>query len=89
MTAIRAFETPWTWNLYQCLAAIILCSVPVGIVRWGLLWKRTGIEGVKAKMAAFETEIETPRARQNFRWSLVFWIVVALALVIYFNMRQN
>lgn len=89
MTTIRAFEMPWVWNLNQCIAAMILVFVPISIVRWGLIWRQAGLEGVKSKISAFEAEIETPRARKNFRWSLVFWVAVAIALVVYFNMKQN
>lgn len=88
-TAIRAFETPWVWNFDQCIALAALACVPIGIVRWGLIWKQSGLEGVKSKISTFQAELESPRARINHRWYLVFWIVVAVALVVYFNLKQN
>jgi hypothetical protein len=86
-TAIRAFAAPWIWNPYQCLTAVFLLSLAAGIVWLGLMWSREGLDGLKVRIAAVETEIETPRSR--FRWNLVFWIVAAIMAVAYFSMEQR
>jgi hypothetical protein len=86
-TAVRAFAGPWSWNTYQCITATFLFCLPVGLVWLGLLWSREGLNGIKARIAAFEREIETPRGRIGFRWNLAFWIVAAVLAAAYFNME--
>jgi hypothetical protein len=85
-TAFRAFAAPWTWNPYQCLTLVALLCLPVGLISLGLIVKREGLDGFKARIAAFEAHIETPRIA--LRWNLAFWIVAAVLAVAYFNMEK-
>jgi hypothetical protein len=88
-TAVRALAAPWIWNPYQCITAIFLFCLPVGLAWLGLLWSREGMNGIRARVRAFETEIETPRSRIGFRWNLAFWIVAVVLASAYFNMEQK
>ena len=86
-TAFRAFAAPWVWNPYQCLTLVALLCLPVGIGSLGLIVKREGLDGFKARIAAFETHIESPGIA--FRWNLAFWILAAVLAVAYFQMEQG
>ena len=84
---LRAFQAPWTWNLYQILAAIFLAALLTGVVLLALLWQRGGLEGIRIKAADFEAEIETPGSAIGRNWNIAFWIVAILTAMVYFHME--
>jgi hypothetical protein len=84
-TAIRAFWVPWTWNVVQWEFVIVLALVSVGPLMWGYIWMRGGSEAVEVRRAALRTAAAKPLSKRFYTWSLLFWIAVALALVVLFN----
>lgn len=84
-TAIRAFWVPWTWNAVQWEFVILLALVSVGPAMWGYIWVRGGSEAVEARRAALRAAAAKPLSKRFYAWSLLFWIAVALALVVLFN----
>ena len=69
---LRAFQMPWTWNPYQFLAVIFLAALGAGLVLFGFLAWREGFNGLKAWIAAFETQVETPGSRAGLASTIVF-----------------
>jgi hypothetical protein len=53
-----------------------------------LVWMRHGTEGVKTRWA-LKQQTRSPLSGKFFAGSLLFWIVVAIALVFYFNMTGS
>jgi hypothetical protein len=84
--ALGAFSTPWAWTSDQLLFAV-LCSVWIAVLAvWGTIWARGGTEAVKERWALMQKQ--SPRSKKSFLISLIFWIVVAVALVVYFNVTS-
>jgi hypothetical protein len=88
-TTIRAFAAPWVWNPYQLVAFVFLAGLAAGVTWLGLLWQREGAGGLKARIAAFETEMETLGSALAFRWTLAFWLVAGALVLAYFQMEQQ
>lgn len=85
-TAIRAFWVPWTWNAVQWEFVILLALVSVGPAMWGYIWVRGGSEAIEARRAAVRAAAAAkPLSKRFYTLSLLFWIAVALALVVLFN----
>ena len=84
-TGIRAFWVPWTWNVVQWEFLFLLALVSIGPAMWGYIWMRGGVEAVEARRIALRAAAAKPLPKGFFTWSLLFWIAVALALVVLFN----
>lgn len=87
-TAIRAFQAPWTWNLYQEITVLFLAALCLGAGWLGLLWRREGLGGLKTRMAAQEAAMETPGSAIAFRWTVAFWLVAGALVFAYFRMES-
>ena len=87
-TAMRAFQAPWTWNLYQLITVLFFAGLVFGAAGLALLWQRLGPAGLRMRIAAFETELETPGSAVALRWNLAFWIVAGALVFAYFQMEQ-
>ena len=87
-TAMRAFQAPWTWNPYQLISVLFFVGLVFGAAWLALLWQRLGPAGLRARIAAFEGELETPRSAVALRWNLAFWIVAGALVFAYFRMEQ-
>jgi len=86
---LRAFSSPWDWNSDQWLfAELVFCVVAVAAV-WGFVWLRGGKEGVRAHWARMQARASVPMNPKLFRRGLMFWILVAIALVFVFQMMQR
>jgi hypothetical protein len=88
-TAMRALAAPWVWNPYQLLTLVFFSALAVGLTWLGVLWQREGAGGLKAKIAAFETEMETPGSAIALRWTVAFWLVAGALVFAYFQMEQQ
>jgi hypothetical protein len=87
-TGISAFSTAWSWTSTQLLFVILGIGLTFVVGSWAVIWLRGGTAALKAQWALRQERIKTPLSRKTFVWSLLFWILVAVALVIYFNMTQ-
>jgi hypothetical protein len=85
-SAIRAFSGPWVWNVDQCLTVFFAICLIALLVLWARIWKRGGMALVKATWT--ETDRGRVPSKKVFGFSLVFWIFVAIGLVVFFSMRQ-
>lgn len=86
----RAFARPWRWDFSQIEFAVLLGAIVLAVASWGIRWWLYGTEGVKQRWNKFDRGVATelgnrPKMRRNF----IFWIVIAIALVIYFNMTHQ
>ena len=84
-----AFYVPWRWTIDQCLLVFMLLCVASVLGFWAVLWQRKGIVAVKEQWALRQQRMAAPLDFKANRWNLVFWIVVALALVVFFNEFQR
>ena len=87
-TGADAFSAPWTWTPVQIRFSFLMVSVAIGLGYWGVVWLRGGSAAVKAQWAA-----RRERMRQPFEWKvfgkiLLFWIGIAVALVVLFNLHR-
>ena len=76
-----AVSVPWTWTLDQCVLLFWALCLPMGLVVWGRIWKRGGMEAIKDRWREIGRAIDTPsRNKASFRrW---FWFFVVVLLVI-------
>jgi hypothetical protein len=88
-TTISAFRVPWRWSLDQCLFAFIAACAIYALGYWGLVWRRGGMALVREHLAARRQRMDATAGKNVFLWSLFFWLVVAVALVILFHMTQR
>jgi len=88
-TAIRAFQTPWTWNPYQAITALFLAGLAIAAARLVMLWQREGVGGIRTRMASLEAAMETPGNVIALRWNIAFWIVAGALVFAYFRMEQG
>jgi hypothetical protein len=88
-TAIRAFQSPWTWNPYQAITALFFAALVLGGLWLALLWQREGTGGIRTRMASLEAAMETPGSAVALRWNVAFWIVAGALVFAYFRMEPN
>jgi hypothetical protein len=88
-TTFRAFHEPWTWTANQYYFVIFAVASAIGVGSWAFVWLRGGAPAVKARWMSFNQARETQSSKRFFRMSLVFWIIIALALVFVFNLVQR
>jgi len=88
-TAFLAFSVPWRWTADQYLFVFFLLCAGSVLVLWGTVWWRGGMAAVKERWALRQQVTGAPISKKVLLWAFVFWIVVALALVLFFNARQS
>jgi hypothetical protein len=88
-TTVSAFSVPWSWALDQLLFVFYVLCGAIVLGFWAFTWQRGGTEAVKARWAQRQQRMAAPLNKKAFRWSLVFWITVAIVLVIIFNVMQR
>jgi hypothetical protein len=88
-TAIVAFRAPWTWNPDQCLVTILAAAILIVAVWWAYIRTRYGAEGFRERWTARRRRLAAPLPKNFYSWSLAFWIVVALGLVVFFNVMEK
>jgi hypothetical protein len=88
-TAVTAFSAPWIWNPEQIFFAFLMFSVAVGLGSWILIWLRGGTAAVKAHWAARQERLNASLTTKSLSHSLWFWIVLAVGLVILFNVARH
>jgi hypothetical protein len=89
--AIRAFSMPWHGTADQWLVVFVsLCLIGL-LITWGYIWARHGRAGLKErwKLRRERFANAAPISTRFLAWGLVFWIAVAVALVIFFNMTSH
>jgi len=87
---IMAFREPWRSSFDQWEAIFFATLLFLVVAFWGHLWLREGNAGVKSRLVFLSKEsARFPLNRRQFRFALVFWIVVALALVAFFNFMET
>lgn len=87
----KALSVPWTWTFDQVFAAGLLIAVSVGIVGWGRLWWLGGYPAVNSSLTVLGKQLSASQPLFTFKTMLLnilFWIVVAVALVFVFNWLQ-
>jgi hypothetical protein len=84
--AFRALAAPWTWTFDQTLLTILTLGLLVSAGLWLRVWLQGGNALVKERWQARQ-RYQSP-SKRSFGWSLVIWIVVALALVVLMNLYQ-
>ena len=89
--AVRAFSVPWNGKIDQW-TAILNIVVVAGLALtawglWGIAWWRGGMAGLRAYEAERrEVFADSPGLSKKFyAMSWAFWIVVAIAAVVYFH----
>jgi hypothetical protein len=88
-TAVRAFQLPWTWNLYQLLTMVFFAALAAGIAWLALTCQREGIAGLRTRIASVEAAMETPGSALALRWNIAFWIVAGALVFAYFRMEAQ
>lgn len=88
-TTISAFVVPWSWTIDQILFIFLMICLTIAIGFWAAVWRRGGVAAVKVQWESNWKQLDRPRNETLYRWSLLFWILVAVGLVIYFNLNQH
>ena len=88
-TTLAAFSVPWSWTLDQCLFVFFIMCAAFVLGFWAFLWQRGGTAAVKERWALIQQRRDAPLNKKAFRWSLVFWIAIAVVLVVIFNVFQR
>jgi hypothetical protein len=90
VSILQVSPGPWSWDFSHISLIFLLTAVLLAITSWVVRWMRYGTEGVTQRWNKFGDGLSAELGKQSkMRSYLVFWIVVALALVIYFNMTQQ
>ncbi len=87
-SAFQAFAVPWTWTRSQWLVLIYGICICIAVGRWGLIWLQEGTSGVKSRWSAVSQQLRTRRSENFYLLSVGFWIVVAIGLVVAFNILK-
>jgi len=88
-TTVSAFSVPWNWTLDQCLFLFFAACVIFASGFWALIWLRGGADAVKERWSFNQQQNARSLNKKFFLWSLLFWIAVAIALVLLFNFLQH
>ena len=88
-TAVRAFQSPWTWNPYQLLTGLFFAGLVAGAVWLALTCQREGVGGLRTRMASLEAAMETPGSTIALRWNIAFWVVAGALVFAYFRMEPQ
>lgn len=80
------FAFPWTWTFDHIRVAAMCVVLSVPPIFWGCVWWFGGPAVVKKQWADM---IDVTASVPKFSWKgILFWAVVAVALVFLFNMFQ-
>lgn len=86
----RAFSQPWQLNFDQISLIFLLAAIILAIASWLFRWRRYGTEGVKQRWRTFDEGVTAELSNgPEFRRNLIFWIMVAILLVIISNVTQH
>jgi len=88
-TALAAFSVPWRWTQDQVFFLFLIFCVVVGLGSWIVIWMRGGTAAVKARWTARQARMDAAFSSKAMSRNLLFWILVAVALVIEFNVSQH
>jgi hypothetical protein len=88
-TSIKAFSVPWRWTQDQIAAVILWTIYGSAAFKWAIIWRRDGYSGVREKWKALSRETTAVLAKPMLTWSVLFWVVIAMLLVFYFNWQQQ
>jgi hypothetical protein len=88
-TAMRAFATPWTWNLDQGLFIWLALCVALAAGVWVMVWLRGGNEAVAVRWKRTLESTAAGMAGKRFWRYLGFWICVAVVLVFVFTLTRR
>ena len=84
-TIFAAINSPWRWTLNQYLLVFFALLAVAILATWLVVWVRGGRSAVKERWAIQKQRRSAPISKAVYRWSLAFWIVVAIGLVFLFN----
>ncbi|MEO8895163.1 MAG: hypothetical protein ABI450_04720 [Rhizomicrobium sp.] len=87
--AVSAFSAPWIWTSDQIFFVFLLFSIAVGLGSWIVIWLRGGTAAVKAHWAARQERMQASFTGKSLTRNLWFWLLIAVALVIFFNLAQR
>lgn len=82
---IAAFVVPWRWNADQCIFLLFAFAICFSAATWLFVWIRGGSAGLRQYQLVRNERWSKSLNPKLFRWSLLFWIVVAMVLVVFFN----
>jgi hypothetical protein len=88
-TTMRAFATPWTWNLDQGLFIWLALCVALTAGVWVTVWVRGGNEAVAVRWERTLESSAAGMAGKRFWRYTGFWIVVAVVLVFIFTLTKH
>ena len=89
-TAIKAFSTPWVWNFDQFALVIFGGCLVLGLAAWGFRWMKFGTQGVQEQWTSLWERVDALLTDKQVRVrNYAIWIIVALALFLYFNWKQS
>ena len=90
LAVLRISAGPWTWDFIHFSLVFLLAAIFLALASWAVRWVRYGTEGVTQRWNKFGDGLTAELGNKaKMRRYLVFWIMVAVALVIYFNMTQQ
>jgi hypothetical protein len=86
--AVQALSIPWTWNGSQLLLIFFLGLVGCIAGWWAIIWFRGGSEAVKRRWKfPYEGQAVSPSSEAT-GFDYLFWIVIAVLLVLIFYFMQ-
>jgi hypothetical protein len=87
--SISAFVNPWRWSADQCLFILFVGVGCLWAGTWLFIWIKDGSAGVRRYRTLRQEKWNKAMNPKIFQWSLLFWVVVAIALVVVFNISQH
>jgi hypothetical protein len=90
LAVLRVPAGPWGWDFNHLSLVFLLAAIFLALASWFVRWMLYGTEGVTQRWNKFGDGLTSElRNRAKMRRYLSFWILVAVALVIYFNITQK
>ena len=90
LAMLRVSAGPWSWDFGHISLIFLPAAILLALASWAVRWMRYGTEGVTQRWNKFGDGLTAELGNKaKMRGYLVCWIVVALALVIYFNMTPQ
>jgi hypothetical protein len=89
MTGYTSFHQPWMWTTVQLLFVFSATCLAIVVVAWSFVWWRGGTPALKARSALIRNNACAPRSKRWGFWNFLFWVIIAVALVLFFNWQQQ
>ena len=90
LAVLRVSGRPWSWDFSHFSLVFLLAAIFLALASWAVRWMRYGTEGVTQRWNKFGDGLTAELGNKpKMRRYLLLWILVAVALVVYFNLTHQ